>query len=267
MMKITVFLTILWLGQVTLEETFKASNRMKAKLAKAPEDICNMSISDVNRVRCFCNKDKYKVVTSAECLILGTVPSEMYLWDLVLKSQPHLTEFRLVESDLKQMKSVPRGFLKGMLSLKIFSFTFSLMDHLPRDMFGNSSSLEEIDLSHNKIEDMKTWTITNLPQLRNLHLNHNNIKTIRKGAFYSLPRLKHLYLNSNSITKIEDKAFSGIATLLELDLSENDVCDINKLTFFGLLQLKIIDLSHNKLTALSSSVFSEMWDVEVSRFF
>lgn len=263
-MKITIFLTILWFGQVTLEETFKSSKRMKAKLEKNSNDICDMSISDVNKVRCFCNRDRYKVVTSAECLVLGTLPNEMYLWDLVQKSQPHLSEFKLVISDLKQMRSIPPKFFNGMLSMKTFSFTFSLMDHIPRDMFGNSSSLEEIDLSHNKIEDMKTWAISNLAQLHNLHLNHNKVTVIRKAVFYNLPKLKHLYLNSNSISKIEDKAFSGIATLLELDLSENDICDINKLTFFGLLQLKIIDLSHNKLTAVSSSVFSEMWDVEVS---
>lgn len=254
----------MWMGKVSLEENFKSGNRMKDKVSKTPKDICDMNISGVNRVRCFCNKDKYKVITSAECLLLGVIPSEMYLWDLVQKSQPHLSEFKIVVSDLKYMKIIPPKFFKGMLSLKTFSFTFSLMDHLPKNTFGSSSSLEEIDLSNNRIEEMELYAISNLQQVHTIHLNDNRIVTIRRAVFFNLPKLKHLYLNMNNISKIEDKAFMGISTLLELDLSENDICDINKLTFFGLLQLKIMDLSHNKLTGLSSSVFSEMWDVEVS---
>lgn len=265
-MRIQVLLTVLWLGEVSLEENFKSGNRMKDKSPKTPKDICDMNISGVNRVRCFCIKDKYKVITSAECLLLGVIPNDMYLWDLVQKSQPHLSEFKVVVSDLKVMKTIPPKFFKGMVSLKTFSFTFSLMDHLVKNNFGNSSSLEEIDLSNNKIEDMKVNAISNLPMLHTLHLNDNKISVIRRGVFYNLPKLKHLYLNLNNISKIEDKAFMGISSILELDISDNDICDINKLTFFGLLQLKFIDLSHNKLTGLSSSVFSEMWDVEVSHY-
>lgn len=266
-MKIHILITVLWFGKVSLEETFKSGNRMKDKGSKTPKDICDMNISGINRVRCFCIKDTYKAITSAECLLLGTIPNEMYLWDLVQKSQPHLSEFRIVVSDLEFMKAIPPKFFREMFSLKKFSFTFSLMDSLHKNTFGNSSTLEEIDLSNNKIEDMRVNAIANLPQLHTLHLNDNKIRIIRRGVFYNLPKLKHLYLNLNNITKIEDKAFMGISSLLELDLAENAICDINKLTFFGLLQLKIMDLSHNKLTGLSSSVFSEMWDVEVSVHF
>lgn len=267
MMKICIVLTVLWLGEVSLEENFKSGNRMKDKVSKTPKDICDMNMSGVNRVRCFCNKDKYKVISSAECLLLGVVPNEMYLWDLVQKSQPHLSEFKIVVSDLKYMKTIPAKFFKAMLSLKSFSFTFSLMDHIPKNTFGSSGTLEEINLSNNRIEEMDVYAVSNLPQLHTVHLNDNRISIIKRGVFFNLPKLKHLYLNLNNISQIEDKAFMGISTLLELDLSENDICDINKLTFFGLLQLKIIDLSHNKLTGLSSSVFSEMWDVEVSNYF
>lgn len=49
-----------------------------------------------------------------------------------------------------------------------------------------------------------------------------------------------------------------------MDLSENYICDINNLTFFGLSKLKVIDLSFNRITSLASSVFSELWDIEVS---
>lgn len=258
-MKIHVLFTLLWLGTESLQDKF--SNKKHSKNSK---NICDMDVSEVNRIKCFCIKDKYKAVTSAECLLLGVIPNEMYLWDLVLNSQPHLSEFKAVVSELQYMKSIPPKFFKGMLNLKSFSFTFSLMDHVPKNTFGASSSLEEIDLSSNKIVEMDVEAIANLPKLHTVHLNVNRLTSLKSNVFFNLPKLQHLYLNRNNISSIGDKVFTGISTLLELDLSENDICEINKLTFSGLFQLKIIDLSHNKLTGLSSSVFSEMWDVEVS---
>ncbi|CAH1099232.1 unnamed protein product [Psylliodes chrysocephalus] len=259
-MRLALFLAILCLNEASFKE-IRSRSKSKPKSIK-PTDMCTLEPTDSNNIRCFCTKDKFYQVLSAECWIFGPVTKESFIWRLIIETQPYLSDFTMIASNQGQLKSIPSEFLHKMLFLKNFTVSFALLEKLDKFVFGNSTSLQRLKLSKNQIEHLDDLSISNLLSLRELDLNGNRIRSVPTTVFYNVPELKYVRLNNNNISKIDDKAFAALGNALELDLSENYICDINNLTFFGLSKLKVIDLSVNKIVNLASSVFSELWDIE-----
>ncbi|XP_050503411.1 connectin-like [Diabrotica virgifera virgifera] len=257
-----LFFTILWINQASLKE-IRSRSKSKPKPLK-PNNMCSLEPTDTNSIRCFCTKDKYQQVLSAECWIFEPVTRDSFIWRLIVDTQPYLSEFNIMANNQGQLKGMPAEFLQKMLFLKNFTVSFALLEKLEKYVLGNSTSLQRLKLCKNQIEYLEEFSIANLLSLKELDLSGNRIRAIPTFVFFNLPELKYVRLNNNNISRIEDKAFSALGNVLELDLSENYICDITNLTFFGLSKLKVIDLSVNKIVNLVSSVFSELWDIEVS---
>ncbi|KAJ8922772.1 hypothetical protein NQ315_007807, partial [Exocentrus adspersus] len=261
-MKVMVVVVILCLGGACSKESvIKGRNKTKSKPSK-PTNMCTMEPSELNSIRCVCTKEKFQRASSAECWIFGPVSKEHFIWELILKTQPYLSDLNLVASNQGYLKNIPPEFLQNMMLLKNFTVSFAVLERLEKFTFGNSSSVEVLKLSKNQIQYLDTYAIANLLSLREINLEDNRIQRVKLFAFYNLPQLTYVRLNNNNITKIDDRAFTSMSHVLEMDLSENYICDINNLTFFGLSKLKVIDLSFNRITGLASSVFSELWDIE-----
>ncbi|CAG9819742.1 unnamed protein product [Phaedon cochleariae] len=259
-MKLALILAILWLNEATSKE-MRARNRAKIKASK-PKNMCDFEPADNNNIRCFCTKEKYQTITSAECWFFGQVARDNPIWTLIVESQPYLGDFKIVANNQGQIKSIPLDFLQRMVYLKNLTVSYAMMDRLERYAFGNSSSLESLKLTKNQIGHLEPFAIAYLPSLKELDLEENRLRTIGTSTFFYVPQLKFVRLNNNNITKVENEAFAALSGVLEMDLSENYICDISTDTFFGLSKLKVIDLSVNRIISLPTSVFSEMWDVE-----
>ncbi|XP_018571351.1 connectin-like [Anoplophora glabripennis] len=261
-MKLMIIIAILCLGGASSKESvIKGRNKPKNKIAK-PKNLCSLEPSELNNIRCVCTREKFLRASSAECWIFGPVTKEHFIWELIVKTQPYLSDLNIVASNQGYLRDIPQEFVQNMLLLKNFTVSFAVLDRLEKFTFGNSTSLEVLKLSRNQIQHLDAYSISNLPSLRDINLEENRIQTIKLVAFSNVPKLNYVRLNNNNITKIEDRAFSSMSHVLEMDLSENYICDINNLTFFGLSKLKVIDLSFNRITSLASSVFSELWDIE-----
>jgi internalin A len=85
------------------------------------------------------------------------------------------------------------------------------------------SSIEELDLSNNKISDIKP--LQSLTNLTRLYLGGNQIKDIK--PLESLTNLTGLYLNKNQISDI--KPLKSLTNLTGLFLNENQISDIKSL--------------------------------------
>ncbi|CAG9832018.1 unnamed protein product [Diabrotica balteata] len=259
-MKLATVLAVLWVSEASLKE-LRSRNKSKT-ISSSPDNICNLEPSHNDNIRCFCTKDKYHQVSSAECWIFGSVTKDNFMWKLIIESQPYLAEFSVISSKNGDLSSIPKYFSSRMLFLKNLTVTFGVIETIEKFAFGNSTSLQKLILAQNQIKYLDQFSISNLLSLTELDLSENNIKLIHPAVFLNVPQLKYVRLNKNNITKIEDKAFAGLGNVLDLDLSENLLCDINNMTFFGLSKLKVIDLSMNKIIGLTSSVFLELWDIE-----
>ncbi|XP_057656495.1 connectin-like isoform X1 [Diorhabda carinulata] len=257
-MKLATVLAVLWISEASLKEL----RLRKGKLDTVPTNICNLEPTHNDNIRCFCTKDIYHQISSAECWIFGKVTRDSFMWKLLVESQPYLAEFNVISSKNGDLSSIPFDFSSKMLFLRNLTINFGSIDTIERFAFGNSTSLQKLILSKNQINYLEQFSISNLLSLEELDLSENRINFIHSAVFLNLPQLKYVRLNKNNMSKIEDKAFAGLSSVLELDLSENFLCDINNLTFFGLSKLKVIDLSTNKIIGLTSSVFLELWDIE-----
>nr|UYP50760.1 Tlr14 [Monopterus albus] len=90
---------------------------------------------------------------------------------------------------------------------------------VPRRQF--PSTLEDIDLSYNKLQAVRADDFLLLPQLRVLQLQFNNISHIDNDAFKNNPLLEHLDIFNNSLQEIPATALTPLSNLKLLSMSNN----------------------------------------------
>ncbi|XP_069031132.1 toll-like receptor 18 [Embiotoca jacksoni] len=93
------------------------------------------------------------------------------------------------------------------------------LDGVPRRQF--PSTLEEIDLSYNKLRAVRADDFRHLPRLRELQLQYNNISHIDHDAFKSNTFLEHLNVFNNSLREIPAAALTPLLNLKQLYMSNN----------------------------------------------
>ncbi|XP_034554646.1 toll-like receptor 18 [Notolabrus celidotus] len=93
------------------------------------------------------------------------------------------------------------------------------LDTVPWTQF--PSTLEEIDLSYNKLQAVHADDFLRLPRLRTLLLNYNNISHIDSDAFKNNQVLEHLDIFNNSLQEIPATALAPLLNLKRLFMSNN----------------------------------------------
>lgn len=83
------------------------------------------------------------------------------------------------------------------------------------------STLEDIDLSYNKLQAVRANDFLHLSQLRTLKLQYNNISHIDNVAFKNNKLLEHLNIFNNSLQEIPAAALTPLLNLKELYMSNN----------------------------------------------
>jgi len=140
--------------------------------------------------------------------------------------------------------------------LNRLSLRFNMLSNL-NDI--NSKSLKYLYVSNNRIQDIN-FKISLLPNLEHLDLSQNRLINIREESFSDLDKLKYLNLSFNRLD-LESKFnnvsyFKNQSRLETLDLSFNEIkyLDTN-LTFKYLESLKTLNLANNKLKSIDSWIF------------
>ncbi len=83
------------------------------------------------------------------------------------------------------------------------------------------STLEDIDLSYNKLQAVHPDDFLRLPQLKILQLQYNNISNIHNDAFKNNKLLEHLDIFNNSLQEIPATALTPLLNLKKLYMSNN----------------------------------------------
>ncbi|CAL5340107.1 unnamed protein product [Camellia sinensis] len=177
------------------------------------------------------------------------------------------------------------GFLSSLKTLNLQGI--NLNGSIDIGEFHNMSSLEEMDLSDNHIDNIKG--LKSLSKLKMLNLRWNELKgLVTSNGFDGLKHLPELYLDYSSIDKIflhnvgvmsslrvltlrnislngslPNQGWCELSNLQELNLSENGFTGMFPSCLGDLTSIRILDLSFNQFTGnLNSSPLSNLTTLE-----
>ncbi|XP_069084900.1 lumican isoform X2 [Pleurodeles waltl] len=209
-------------------------------------------------------------VCAPECNCPANYPSAMYCDDLKLKSIPTIPAgIKYLYLRHNMIEGIEDNAFDNVTDLKwlILDYNHLSNSKIKKGAFSKLKHLEKLHINYNNL----TEPIGPLPKtMDDLQLTHNKISKITPNILEGLENLTVLHLHYNALK--EDSisgAFKGLNSLLYLDLSFNELkklprglppsinmlyFDNNKITnipdeyFQGFKALQYLRLSHNKLT-------------------
>ena len=108
-----------------------------------------------------------------------------------------------------------------------------------------------LDISGNKMSQIKKNDFYNTSLLRSLNLRKNHISHVEDGSFANLPVLDNLNMGGNLLTNLSKHIFQGLNnSMLSLKLDGNWISSITNSSFESCSKLQQLDLSNNRLNKL-----------------
>uniref|UniRef100_A0A0N5ADB9 LRRNT domain-containing protein n=1 Tax=Syphacia muris TaxID=451379 RepID=A0A0N5ADB9_9BILA len=189
--------------------------------------------------------------------LLETVPSQAFQEAAVLEkldlSSNLITEF------------APDA-LDGLNDVKILNISRNQLEsvNLAYLIGASASTLETLDLSHNKISKISNNPSSpHFSSLLNLNLSSNLLTNIDDSVFAATLHLKQVDLSNNLIRTISTLGLRQLYTLEELDLSWNGIEVIGTSSFDGLRSLKKLRMQHlRELRSVQMNGFSGLSSLE-----
>ncbi|XP_057726258.1 receptor-like protein 9DC3 isoform X2 [Arachis stenosperma] len=135
--------------------------------------------------------------------------------------------------------------------------SFNLMDDDISSFFCNTTSLEVINLSHNRFTGTFPQCLANCSYLTDLDLQMNNLHDTLPDIFKHLDQLETLNLNGNQFKGLLPKSLSNSINLVDLDLGNNQFEDTFPNWLQNLSTLEILVLRGNKLYGPIANLKSE----------
>lgn len=129
------------------------------------------------------------------------------------------------------------------------------------------STLEDIDLSYNKLQAIHADDFLRLPHLRVLQLQYNNISHIDSDAFKKNPLLEHLDIFNNSLQEIPVAALTPLLNLKQLYMSNNlyrhaTLAD----SFSKFVKLQVLSMGGPQVMGLKRDDFQPLKNISLQGF-
>lgn len=160
---------------------------------------------------------------------------------------------------------IERESLSSLKSLEILNLGFNNIAELPRSLFCDLSNLKELNLTHNRLQDL-TVLVEQKPnscgkELTKLDISFNNLQKLDRNSFVSLTKLIEINLQKNQLSQIEADTFKEITKLQILDLSSNQLASIPPSVFHHFGELRALYLQNNSLGLLAPQQFSGLQQI------
>ncbi|XP_060634797.2 toll-like receptor 2 type-2 [Anolis sagrei] len=111
---------------------------------------------------------------------------------------------------------------------------------------GLTADVLRLDLSFNRIEQVREVDLKSAVNLRMLLLQSNLIHTIEEGAFLTLVRLENLDLSMNKLTYLSSSWFGSLSSLQKLNIKGNYYSELGETPLFsGLKSLQFLYLGND----------------------
>ncbi|KAL3973354.1 abnormal spindle-like microcephaly-associated protein [Sarotherodon galilaeus] len=117
----------------------------------------------------------------------------------------------------------------------------------------------DLRLNDNEIAVLEaTGIFKKLPNLRKINLSNNKLKDIREGAFDGAGGVLELLLTGNKLTALQGRMFRGLSGLKTLMLRSNQISCIDNSTFTGLSSVRLLSLYDNRISSIAPGSFSTL---------
>ncbi|KAJ3600189.1 hypothetical protein NHX12_031175, partial [Muraenolepis orangiensis] len=160
---------------------------------------------------------------------------------------PYLTHLDLQRCNILKVKEGAFRTLGRLVSLNL---AYNNIDILYQESFDGLSSLKELLLDHNRVEEVQPGAFMQMGFLNMLALTHNQLVYIPNMAFQGLQNIKWLRLSHNSINNLAPEAFAALVSLTRLSLDHNELQFFPTLTMTRLPSLSRLDMGYNPMTYL-----------------
>ncbi|CAL1569044.1 unnamed protein product [Knipowitschia caucasica] len=117
-------------------------------------------------------------------------------------------------------------------------------------------------LPNNKLSVLGTSAFANLSSLEELDLSNNYLDNLPGGLFQDMSNLTRLTLHNNSLTAMDRELFQGLGGLQSLDLSLNGLSSVPLGLLDELQSLRWLSLAGNRLHALERAAFEPLVNLQ-----
>jgi Leucine rich repeat len=197
------------------------------------------------------------VVDATEPLICNGLDTCTYSNIFGLKNDREL-EFDIPESTFTKIiiedstiKELPQNLLRTFPDLTSVEAQNVGLENIHSESFdcgaNKTSVLLNINLAHNRLENIFKSVLVTAPSLETLNLSHNLIETIKPQALSDSVKLIALDLSHNKLRFLGQKCFETLKILKVLNISHNLITLFEAETFDTIRKLQNLDLSHNQL--------------------
>ncbi|KAF7660186.1 hypothetical protein LDENG_00287580 [Lucifuga dentata] len=139
------------------------------------------------------------------------------------------------------------------------------LDYVPRTQF--PPTLEDIDLSYNKLQVIHADDFLHLPQLQILQLQFNNISHIDSNAFKYNALLEHLNIFNNSLQEIPATALLPLSNLKILYMSNNPYKHATLADSFSkFFKLQVLSMGGPLVMGLKKGDFQPLKNIQLQTF-
>uniref|UniRef100_A0A8C9TA93 Slit homolog 3 (Drosophila) n=1 Tax=Scleropages formosus TaxID=113540 RepID=A0A8C9TA93_SCLFO len=117
----------------------------------------------------------------------------------------------------------------------------------------------DLRLNDNEIAVLDaTGTFKKLPNLRKINLSNNKLRDIREGAFDGAAGVLELLLTGNKLQNLHGRMFKGLTGLKTLMLRSNQISCVDNTTFTGLSSVRLLSLYDNRITTVAPGAFATL---------
>uniref|UniRef100_W5KTN6 Slit homolog 3 (Drosophila) n=1 Tax=Astyanax mexicanus TaxID=7994 RepID=W5KTN6_ASTMX len=128
----------------------------------------------------------------------------------------------------------------------------SIPPHLPEHT-------TDLRLNDNEISSLDaTGAFKKLPNLRKINLSNNKLRDIREGVFDGAGGVLELLLTGNKLQAVQGRMFRGLTGLKTLMLRSNQITCVDNATFTGLSSVRLLSLYDNRISTIAPGAFNTL---------
>ncbi|KAJ8986243.1 hypothetical protein NQ317_009949 [Molorchus minor] len=219
-------------GLTTMPSFMFSNNQYLRTLILAENDLGDLNVKET-----IGNLQNLETLDLSDCNL--TLPLSEDAFSNVTKLRNlYLSGNKLFASDLLLA-------LSPLTNLQKLSLTNCGLSRLP-DTFEKFKSLQELDISHNPLNDAFVKLLAPLETLEYLNMGYSNLSYIHPASFSKMTNMRRLILSGNDLENLESGLFGNLTRLESLELNFcglrrplNATVFFNNLTYTDLKELQL----------------------------
>ncbi|XP_066563336.1 chondroadherin-like b [Amia ocellicauda] len=172
---------------------------------------------------------------------LGELPTGAFL------HTPYLTHLSLQHCGTH---TVQEGAFRGLGRLVYLNLADNCIEILYQESFDGLTSLKQLVLDRNRVEEVQPGAFSQLGALNFLSLAHNFLVYLPDMALQGLQGARWLRLSHNALSTLAPEAFAGLLALQRLSLDHNELQFFPTETLTRLPELSRLEMGWNPMTYL-----------------